>query len=127
MALSTGFRDSVSLLPAIRATRLWLLPRWDCLPPNVSAFSGYTTGQAVFPHSALQWDQLAKTARLPLIVTALVVRESAFQPEQLPGAGHASPDAGACGLETMLLAQQQGEVMDIQSAPRSLAASERPS
>ena len=29
MALSMGFRDSVSLLPAIRATRLWLLPWRD--------------------------------------------------------------------------------------------------
>ena len=47
--LSMGFRDSVSLFPAIQATRLWLLPWWDCLPPNVSAFSGHTTVRASLP------------------------------------------------------------------------------
>src|SRR6516164_8605983 len=37
-----GFRSSVSLLPAIQAARLWLLPRRDCLPLNASAFAGRT-------------------------------------------------------------------------------------
>jgi len=37
MALSIA-KDSVSLFPAIQATRFWLLPRWVYLPLNTSAF-----------------------------------------------------------------------------------------
>src|SRR4029453_7885851 len=42
MALSIGFRVSVSLHPATQATGLRLLPRWDCLPLSVPAFPGRT-------------------------------------------------------------------------------------
>jgi len=42
MALSVGFRVSVSLPPATRVTGLRLLPRWDCLPLSVPAFPGRT-------------------------------------------------------------------------------------
>src|SRR4029453_7916457 len=42
MALSIGFRVSVSLRPATQATGLRLLPRWDCLPLSVPAFPGRT-------------------------------------------------------------------------------------
>jgi hypothetical protein len=41
MALSIGIRSLVSLLPAIQATGLWLLPRRDCLPLNTPAFAGH--------------------------------------------------------------------------------------
>src|SRR5215813_6727206 len=42
MALSVGFRVSVSLHPATQTTGLRLLPRWDCLPLSVPAFPGRT-------------------------------------------------------------------------------------
>ena len=42
MALSVGFRVSVSLHPATQVTGLRLLPRWDCLPLSVPAFPGRT-------------------------------------------------------------------------------------
>jgi hypothetical protein len=42
MALSVGFRVSVSLHPATQATGPRLLPRWDCLPLSVPAFPGRT-------------------------------------------------------------------------------------
>src|SRR5215813_13147995 len=42
MALSVGFRVSVSLDPATQVTGLRLLPRWDCLPLSVPAFPGRT-------------------------------------------------------------------------------------
>jgi hypothetical protein len=42
MALSVGFRVSVSLHPATQATGPRLLPRWDFLPLSVPAFPGRT-------------------------------------------------------------------------------------
>ena len=42
MALSVGFRVSVSLHPATQATGPRLLPRWDCLPLDAPAFAGRT-------------------------------------------------------------------------------------
>ena len=38
-----GFRSSFSLLPAIHATGLWLLPRRVCPPLNAPAFAGRTS------------------------------------------------------------------------------------
>ena len=42
VAVSMGFRSSFSLLPAIHATGLWLLPRRVCPPLNAPAFAGRT-------------------------------------------------------------------------------------
>jgi hypothetical protein len=42
MALLMGFRHLVSLLPAILANGLWLLPMQDYLLLNTPAFSGRT-------------------------------------------------------------------------------------
>ena len=49
MAVSMGFRSSVSLLPAIQTTGLWLLPRRVCPPLNAPAFAGRTSVHRVFP------------------------------------------------------------------------------
>lgn len=42
MALSSGFKSSVSFPLTDLATRFWLLPWWVCLPLNVLAFPGHT-------------------------------------------------------------------------------------
>jgi hypothetical protein len=42
MALSMGFKQSVSLLPAIQANGFWLLPMQVYLLLNTPAFSGRT-------------------------------------------------------------------------------------
>ena len=59
MALSVGFRVSVSLHPATQATGLRLLPRWDCLPLSVPAFSGRTGLLSVHSRYNLQTRQVA--------------------------------------------------------------------
>src|SRR6266851_5421660 len=43
-----GLRSLVSLLPAIQATRLWLLPWRVCLPLNAPAFAGRTSNTLIW-------------------------------------------------------------------------------
>src|SRR5712671_3568486 len=55
MMLSIGFRNLVSLLPAIQATRLLTLTSVGFYPPlNTPAFAGHTTGRARFEHPAFR-------------------------------------------------------------------------
>jgi len=61
MALSVGFRVSVSLPPATRVTGLRLLPRWDCLPLSVPAFPGRTGLLSVHSRYNLRTRQVAQS------------------------------------------------------------------
>jgi hypothetical protein len=59
MALSVGFRVSVSLHPATQATGPRLLPRWDFLPLSVPAFPGRTGLLSVHSRYNLQTRRVA--------------------------------------------------------------------
>jgi hypothetical protein len=59
MALSVGFRVSVSLHPATQATGPRLLPRWDYLPLSVPAFPGRTGLLSVHSRYGLQTRRVA--------------------------------------------------------------------
>ena len=52
MALSIGFGNSVSLLPAIQATRLLTFASVGLSPLNTPAFPGRTSVRWVFPSTA---------------------------------------------------------------------------
>ena len=60
MALSVGFRVSVSLHPATQATGPRLLPRWDYLPLSVPAFPGRTGLLSVHPRYGLHARRVAQ-------------------------------------------------------------------
>ena len=51
-----GFRNSVSLLPAIQATGFLIVAPAGLSPAEQAAFAGHTTGRADFPHPALGRD-----------------------------------------------------------------------
>ena len=64
MMPSIGFRNLVSLLPAIQATRLLTLTSVGFYPPlNTPAFAGHTTGRARFEHPAFRQISPASTRR----------------------------------------------------------------
>src|SRR5215469_16168922 len=71
MALSVGFRVSVSLPPATRVTGLRLLPRWDCLPLSVPAFPGRTGLLSVHSRYNLRTRQAAQSNPLHRQLRAL--------------------------------------------------------
>jgi hypothetical protein len=54
MMPSIGFRNLVSLLPAIQATRLLTLTSVGLSPLNTPAFAGHTTGRAQLEHPAFR-------------------------------------------------------------------------